>query len=147
MQIFVNGANLSRFLRSIDTSASVGEHDDTGLDATALSFQPGLPNATLSAEGFFAGGIRETDAIFSAVLGGASIWNWSDFGFTALETEYATDSPADGLVAISVSAQSNVARERVLTVAPLAVRTTTGNGTSFDNAGHYARRGGIPAKS
>ena len=141
MQIMVNGANLSRFLRSIDTSSSIGEHDNTGLDATAQSFLPGLPTATLSAEGFFAGGLRETDAIFSAAFGGASIWNWSDFGFTALQTEHSTDSPADGLVAISVSAQSNVARERVLTIAPLAVRAATGNGTAFDNAAATTRGG------
>ena len=141
MHILVNGANLSRLLRSIDTSSSVGEHDNTGLDATTLSFQPGVPTATLSAEGFFAGTLRATDEMFAAAMSGASIWNWSDFGFTALQTEYSNDSPVDGLVTVSVSAQSNVARERVLTIAPLAVRTTTGNGTASDNAAATTRGG------
>ena len=143
MQILVNGANLSAFLRSIDTGGSVGEHERTSFASTAEEYAPGLVDVTLSAEGFFSGAARATDDIFFAALrGGASIWTWSDFGFASTQTEYSTTSPGDGLVEVSVTAKSNMGRDRIMTIAPLAVRTATGNGASFDNA-VATTRGGV----
>lgn len=134
MQILVNGSNLSSYLKSIEHSLSVETHENTSFDSTAKTYVPGLVDATLNAEGFFSAAVGATDEVFSAALGGTkSIWNWPNFGFEAYQTEYNIDSPAADLVSVTVNAQSNVGREKVETIVPLAVRTASGEGSSFDN--------------
>ena len=143
-RVYVNGFDLSAFLKSVSGSHEVEAHESTTFGATAKTYMPGLEDATLSAEGLFSGAVGATDAVLFAALRGRSpiVWNWLPsgdvdggfgYGLLALETSYEIETPVDDLVSVSAEAQSNVGRERVQVLAPLAARTATGNGTSRDN--------------
>jgi len=143
-RVYANGFDLSTFLNSISSSTEVEAHDSTTFTATAKTYIPGLIDATLSAEGLFSGAVGATDAVFFAALrdAPASVWCWLPigdidgsfgYGMNAFETNYSIESPVDGLVAVSVEAQSIVGADRVQILAPLTARTVTGNGTSRDN--------------
>jgi len=143
-RVYVNGFDLSAFLKSVSSSHEVEAHDSTTFTATAKTYMPGLEDATLSAEGLFSGAVGATDAVLHAALRGRTpvVWNWLPagdvdgafgYGLLAVETSYEIESPVDDLVSISAEAQSNVGRERAQILHPLAARTATGNGTSRDN--------------
>ena len=151
-RVYVNGFDLSAFLKSVSGSHEVEAHESTTFGATAKTYMPGLEDATLSAEGLFSGAVGATDAVLHAALRGRSpiVWNWLPsgdvdggfgYGLLALETSYEIESPVDDLVSVTAEAQSNVGRERVQVLAPLAARTTMGNGTSRDNTATTA--GGV----
>ena len=144
-RVYVNGFDLSVFLKSVSGSHEIGTHESTTFGATAKTYLPGLEDATLSAEGLFSGAVGATDAVLHAALRGRSpvVWNWLPsgdvdggfgYGLLALETSYEIETPVDDLVSVSAEAQSNVGRERVQILHSLAARTATGNGTSRDNA-------------
>ena len=143
-RVYVNGFNLSAFLKSVSSSNEVGAHESTTFGATAKTYLPGLEDATLSAEGLFSGAVGATDAVLFAALRGRSpvVWNWLPsgdvdggfgYGLLALETSYEIETPVDDLVSVSAEAQSNVGRERVQILHPLTARTATGEGASRDN--------------
>ena len=144
-RIYANGYDLSAFLKNVSGPSEVEMHDSTTFGATAKAYEPGIENATLSAEGLFSGAVGATDAVFHAALRGRTpvVWNWLPmgdidgsfgYGLLALETNYEINSPADDLVNVSVEAQSDVGHERVQILHPLAAETATGNGVSRDNA-------------
>lgn len=143
-RIYVNGFDLSSFLKEVSSSEEVAVHDTTGFGAVAKSYFPGLADATLSAEGLFAGAIDATHAVFSAALRNRApdIWTWMPsgdidgvfgYGLSSHVTSYEVSSPVDDLVTVSVEAQSNVGLCNLQVLAPLAIRNTTTNGTSRDN--------------
>ena len=144
-RVYVNGFDLSAFLKNVSSAAEITAHDSTTLTATAKTYVPGLEDATLSAEGLFSGAVGATDAVLFAALRGRSpvVWNWLPsgdvdggfgYGLLALETSYEIETPVDDLVSVSAEAQSNVGRERVQIIHPLTARAATGEGTSRDNA-------------
>ena len=144
-RVYVNGFDLSAFLKNVSSAAEIEAHDSTTFGATAKTYVPGLEDATLSADGLFSGAVGATDEVFHAALRGRTpvVWSWLPsgdvdggfgYGFLALETSYEIESPVDDLVSVSAEAQSNAGRERVQVLAPLSARTATGNGTSRDNA-------------
>ncbi|MBT9177502.1 MAG: hypothetical protein DDT20_01836 [Firmicutes bacterium] len=144
-RVYVNGFDLSAFLKNVSSSYEVVAHDSTTFTAAAKTYMPGLEDATLSAEGLFSGTAGATDAVFHAALRGRSpvIWNWLPYGIgdgfvgyglSTLETSYDIESPADDLVSVSTEVQSTMGLERVQSLAPLEARLATGNGISRDNA-------------
>ena len=144
-RVYANGFDLSAFLKNVSGAHEVGAHESTTFGATAKTYISGLEDATLSAEGLFSGAVGATDAVLFAALRGRSpiVWNWLPsgdvgggfgYGLLALETSYEIETPVDDLVSVSVEAQSNVGRERVQIMHPLAARVASGEGTSRDNA-------------
>jgi len=143
-RIYVNGFDLSLFLKEVSSAEEVAAHDTTGFGATAKTYMPGLTDATLSAEGLFAGAVGATDAVFSAALRNRApdIWTWLPagdidgafgYGLSSHVTSYEISSPVDDLVSVSVEAQSNVGLENIQVLAPLFTRNTTTNGVARDN--------------
>jgi hypothetical protein len=151
-QVLVNGYDLSPFLRSFSSPASVEAVEVTTFGATAKSYIPGLLDATLTAEGLFDGAAQAVDEILAAALGKKdSIWNWypqggevgkRGYGFAAIETSYEVETPVDGVAAVSVEAQSSVGREPVVVLHELREEAIDGSGTIIDN-GAATNNGGV----
>ena len=152
-RLYVNGFDLSAFLKSVSGSEEVETHDSTTLGATAKAYLPGLVDATLSAEGLFSGAAGATDAVLSAAFYGRTpvLWNWLPaggtdgafgYGLSAISTSYEIDTPVDDLVSVTAEAQSNVGLERTQVLHPLTARTATGNGVSRDH-GAASAAGGV----
>ncbi|HSW64402.1 MAG TPA: hypothetical protein VLH56_14005 [Dissulfurispiraceae bacterium] len=143
-RFYVNGFNLSAFLKSVSGSEEIEAHDSTTFGATAKTYVPGLVDATLSAEGLFSGAVAATDAVLSAALRGRTpvLWNWLPagdvdgafgYGMSAISTSYEIETPVDDLVSVSTEAQSNTGMERTQVLHPLAAQTATGNGVARDH--------------
>lgn len=143
-RFYVNGFDLSAFLKNVTGSGEIDTHDSTTLGATAKTYIPGLVDATLSAEGLFSGAVAATDAVLSAALRGRTpvLWNWLpsgnvdgafSYGMSAIATSYEIETPVDDLVSVSTEAQSNVGLERAQILHPLAAQTVTGNGVARDH--------------
>ncbi|MBT9177531.1 MAG: hypothetical protein DDT20_01865 [Firmicutes bacterium] len=144
-RVYVNGFDLSAFLKTVSSSYEVVAHDSTTFSASAKTYMPGLEDATLSAEGLFSGAAGATDAVLFAALRGRSPATWSvlpqgdvdgvfGYGLLALSSSYEVATPADGLVEVKATAQSNVGLEQVQVLHPLAARVATGVGVGRDSA-------------
>jgi hypothetical protein len=101
----------------------------------------GLRDATVSAEGFFAGSTVQTDNIFNNVLGSTVIWSYypagpalsnAGYGIKSIETSYEITSPIDGVVSVSIEGQAVIGADRILSHHDLVAETTTGAETSID---------------
>ena len=152
-RFYVNGFDLSAFLKRVSGSEEIEALDSTTLGATAKTYLPGLIDATLSAEGLFSGAVAATDAVLSAAVRGRTpvLWNWlpagdingvSGYGMSAISTTYDIETPVDELVSVTAEAQSNTGLERVQILHPLAVQTATGNGVPRDH-GTATNNGGV----
>jgi len=152
-RVYVNGYDLSAYLKNFSISGEAETHDVTTFTATAKSYIAGLKDATLSADGVFDGDTSGIDEIMQAALGqDASIWTYfpqgevavedAGYGFDAIETSYEVETPVDDVAAISAEAQSKTGLERVLTFHPLGEEATSGNSTSIDN-GVSTANGGV----
>lgn len=143
-RVYVNGFDLSAFLKSASAAEEIDAHDTTTFGATAKTYMPGLVDATISAEGLFSGAVGATNAVLSAALRGHApdLWTWLPagdidgtfgYGVSTHITSYEVNSPVDDLVSVTTEAQSNVGLEQVQILHPLAARATTTNGTARDN--------------
>ncbi|MBT9176901.1 MAG: hypothetical protein DDT20_01226 [Firmicutes bacterium] len=144
-RVYVNGFDLSAFLKNVSHSCEVGPHDSTTFSAMAKTYVPGLEDATLDAGGLFSGTAGATDAVMFAALRGRSPVTWSvlpqgdvdgvfGHGLLALQSSYEVATPADGLVEVTATAQSNVGLEQVQVLHPLTARVVTGTGIGRDSA-------------
>lgn len=145
-RVYVNGYDLSAYLKRMRATGDSDVHDTTCFNAVAKEYAPGLKDATLSAEGLFDGDTGGIDEILHAALGNqTSIWTWypqgdnavgdNGYGFDAIETAYEVETPVEDLAVISADAQSKVGRERIRSLHPLSEESATGNGAALDNGG------------
>lgn len=152
-RVYVNGFDLSAFLRQGSSAEAVEAHEVTTFGATAKAYFAGLTDATLTLEGLFSAALGATDAVLQAALRGRAptVWNWLPagdvdggfgYGCSALHTSYDIESPVDGMVAVSAEAQSTTGLDRVQVLAPLLARSATGNGASRDH-GAATTAGGV----
>ena len=152
-KVYVNGYDLTGYLKSFSSSGQADTHETTTFGKTAKEYIAGLKDATLSAEGLLDGATDAIDQVLAAALGGASsIWNWylqgdavvgdDGYGFDAIETSYEIETPVEDVASISVEAQSKVGRERVKSLHPLGQETASGNSTVVDN-GAATTNGGV----
>lgn len=145
--VLANGVNFSNYLNSIETPMEVDTAETTVFNSSgAKSYIPGLKDATLSAEGFYDGSSGSVDSILTSVLGASTpiVWTWYPqgtaagnygYGMQTIETSYSLSSPVDEVVTISVEGQSKSGgRDRVESLLALTAETTSGNGSSDDNA-------------
>jgi len=152
-RVYVNGYDLSAYLKNFSISGEAETHDVTTFTATAKNYIAGLKDATLSADGVYDGDTGAVDEVIQAALGqDASIWTYfpqgetavsdAGYGFDAIETSYEVETPVDDVAAVSAEAQSKTGLERVLTYHPLGQETESGNSTSIDN-GSSSSNGGV----
>jgi len=151
-RVYVNGYDLSAYLKNFSISGEAETHDVTTFTATAKSYIAGLKDATLSADGVYDGDTSGIDEILQAALGqDTSIWTYfpqgevavedAGYGFDAIATSYEVETPVDDVAAVSAEAQSKVGLERVLSYHPLGQETESGNSTSIDNGSSTANGG------
>lgn len=142
-KVYVNGRDLSTYLRSADTSGSRDMLDSTTLGLNDRAFVGGLRTSTFNGEGFFDGTLDAIDQILATALdtADATILTYLPYGdalgnrgmgIDGDESQYDINSPVDGLVVTTFAVQSSVGSEPVVVLHPLAQRTATGNGTSVD---------------
>lgn len=151
-KVYVNGYDLSAYLKNFSSPVSADTHEVTTFGATAKAYIPGIIDATLSAEGIYDGAVDAVDQVLAATLGqDNSIFCWYPqgdangnygYGFAAIETSYTIETPVEDVAAISVEAQSNTGRERLIVVHALGQETASGNSTAVDN-GAATSNGGV----
>lgn len=144
--IYVNGRDLAAYFRAVEMGGMADVVETTTFGDTAKDYIAGIRDGSVSVEGLFDGATSAVDEVLNTALGSAanSIWVYFPqgetalgdigYGMTAVATNYSVASPADGVVSVTGEAQAAVGRERGKTLHVLGAETTTGNGTSNDNA-------------
>lgn len=155
-RVYANGYNLSAYLKRVGSPARVDVAETSTLVDDAKTFIVGQNDATLHAEGLFDQATATTadkiDDALSAALGGDTAVDFTHlptgdtqgapaFGVQAHETSYEVAAALADAVSVTVDAQSNVGRERLLVHHPLATEAALGDGTAVDNAVSSANGG------
>lgn len=154
-RVYVRGYDLTRYLNSIDSPATVDTAEVTTFSTETTPYKnyvAGNADATLSAEGFFDGSTNAVDEVLSEALGDTGgIWTWYPgndtrgrigYGFNALSNAYNVRSTIDDACRITAGAQSKTARERLVSLHALQERTSSGGETAIDN-GAATTGGGV----
>ncbi len=138
---YINGYDLSAYLNSFGVAQTADTVETSAFSSSDKTYVVGLRDATISAEGFFAGSTVETDYVFNQVLASTEIWSYypagpalgnSGYGIKSIETSYEITSPIDGVVSVTVEGQAILGADRILSHHNLIAETTTGSETSID---------------
>ncbi len=143
-RVYVNGYNLSPYLRSATGSAAVDTAETSAFGTSAKTYVVGMRDATVAFEGMFDGSASAIDDILSAALGAATFpivvhmvngdaEGRVGSGFEAIETTYEVTTATDDVALVSGEAQSRTGYERIISLHPLTQRSAGGNGTGQDN--------------
>lgn len=151
-RVYLNGYNLSPYLQSITFTKEQENPETTTLTKTAKTRIPGPTDGSLSAEGFFDGGVNAADQIlreaFSpdlnlwAYFPQGDIWGTYGQGLTARVASYEVTSPVDGVTEVSVEAAASLGIQRVQILHILRSEVANGNDTSVDH-GAASTGGGL----
>lgn len=145
-KVYVNGYDLSGYLKSAAVNAGREMYDSTTLGDTDREYVGGLGDATFSADGLFEAdsAAPKIDDILAAALDlaasvilthlpyGDGLGN-RGVGIDGDEATYDISSPVDDLVSVTVEVQSSVGAEPIKVLHPHGAETITGNGTGVDN--------------
>ena len=138
---YINGYDLSAYLNSFVVAQTADTVEASAFSSSDKTYVVGLRDATVSAEGFFAGSTVETDYVFDQALGSTAIWSYypagpalsnAGYGAKTIETSYEITSPIDGVVSVTVEGQAILGADRILSHHDLIAETTTGSETSID---------------
>lgn len=150
-KVYMNGRNISTYLRSAGTNGARDMLDSTTLGLNDRAFTPGLRTATFTAEGFYDGGIDAIDAILAEAMDAdASTLTYLPYGdalgnrgigIDGDESGYDIASPVDGLVSIALNVQSSVGPQPVQVLKALGAVVATANGTGIDQLASSANGG------
>lgn len=149
-KVYVNGADLSPYLRRVTTDLQANAVDTSTIGTNSRRYIAGQLNSNITADGLWdqqdltGGGIYPNpETILGPALGtDFSIWTIlpagdaaGGYGYTIKsdETQYEITAPYDNAVAFTVAAQGceGYSASRILQV--LGAETATGNGTGVDN--------------
>ncbi len=148
--VLFNGFDLSAFLKAAMPASNVDLLDATVFQAAGGDkvYVVGFSDGKLSLEGFFDSDNitqAEIDDVFNSVIGsatkqivtvspeGAGVLANRAFLMDVDTTNYSVSSPAEGLVMASAECQSSSGVGHGVILQPLAILTTTGNGSDVDN--------------
>lgn len=141
-RVYVNGFDISMFLRSVAAPISIEATETTTLVNDNKTYIPGMADATLSAEGLYSGAQEDWADIMEDSLadGLPSVWlvtherpaGSNCYGLAGDETSLALESAASELVTFNVEAQSRTFREDGHVVKALAVQVGAGSGVALD---------------
>jgi hypothetical protein len=138
---YINGFDLSGYLNSFGVAQTADTAETSVFSSSDKTYVVGLRDATVSAEGFFAGSTFESDYVFDQVLGSTVIWSYypggpalsnAGYGVKSIENSYEIMSPIDGVVSITVEGQAILGADRILSHHDLIAESTTGSETSID---------------
>ena len=138
---YINGYDLSAYLNSFGVAQTADTVETSAFSSSDKTYVVGLRDATVSAEGFFAGSTVETDYVFDQALGSTALWSYypagpalsnAGYGAKTIETSYEITSPIDGVVSVTAEGQAILGADRILSHHDLIAETTTGAETSID---------------
>jgi hypothetical protein len=146
-KIYTNGYDLSAFLNQAGLSNQADTAEVTHFGDTDKRYIPGLRDATLPIQGFFDGSVDAIDVVLNAAFGGPGsspivfsllfnddVFGSFGYGYSAYQTRYDVETSISDAAKITGEAQSNIGRERLVILHPLAAKTAPGNSTNVDNA-------------
>lgn len=149
-RVYMNGTNLSDYMRSIQVSAELDTAESSTFGADWKQYVRGLRDATISGEGIFE---ATPDGAIMASLDTATKSVWQTYpggdqagasgrGLLCDTTTYEPSSEIGDVVAWSVEGQSSVGADRIVSHHSHAERTTSGTATVIDN-GAATTGGGV----
>jgi hypothetical protein len=143
-KVYANGYDLTCYLDSIETPAVADVVETSTFCSASKTYIAGMKDATLSAEGFYDSDTDAIDEVMASVFGVEdTLWSWFlntdaigsiGYGLKAIQTAYGVNATKDNATRISVASQSQLGRERLVSLHALAQETVTGDGASVDNA-------------
>lgn len=145
VNIFVNEFDFSTFFNDVSASMMIETAETSSFGSSAKTYIVGLKDGTVSMSGMFDGTATGTDAVFSSILGSATKQkviiapSGNAVGNTAIvllsdDTSYEVSGAVADLVQTSAEFQSSQGVENGKILSSGGAITTTGNGTSVDNA-------------
>lgn len=149
--VYANGYNMSQYLSSIEAPSTVDTAETTTLDKESKTYIAGKQDATLTAEGLYDGDIGAVDEALNDAIGvDYSEWSYyfggdtagnRGYGLAVSQTEYNVNSTIDDAVRITVSGQSSVIKESLISITPLVTVSASGSTASVDNGASSANGG------
>lgn len=143
-RVYAGGYNLSGYLNSASSQATVDMADATVFTSTDKEFVPGVGDGKFAAEGLFFGAAGEVDAVMAAAIGDTGVIithlptgdaiGERGRAISASLAKYDVQTPVDGVNAVTVDAQSAVGAESVIVHRALATATGGGTATTVDGA-------------
>jgi hypothetical protein len=145
-RVYVNGFDVSMYLRSVSSPVSVEPTETTTLVNEFKTYIPGMADATIGVEGLWEGSAEGFQALIEDSIqdGQPSIWlvthgrtaGSSCYGMAAEETSVALETSATELVTFNVEGQSSSFRENGVILKALGEET----GAAVSPAHDYGRR-------
>ena len=142
-RVYLNGNSMSSYMDTVNVSMQADTVETTTFIDTAKQYIMGLKNATLSAEGFGSGTTGEIDKYLQDALSTTeNIWNWypagessgvSGYGLKGYDTQYDVKASISGAVRVAAACQSNMGKESITCIRPLAAATASSSGAALDN--------------
>jgi hypothetical protein len=145
--VFINGYEVSDHLNSVTVSGEADTVEVSTLGTSDKAYIGGMRDATVSAEGFYAGASSDIDSEMSTNLGATTTWTAvmeadaigaTAYGVRAIETTYEVGAEIGGAVAITVEGQVTERREAARVLHPHGSETSTGTTTGLDNSASTA---------
>lgn len=148
-EVLLDGADVSSFFRKADLSAEVDTADSTTFKKTWKTFVPGMASAKVDLEGLYdpsLTSVRTTlglsaDSILTIGPAGLSTLGNRANLIQARAISYAETAPIGDVVAFNYSVTGDAQGGFGAVIHPLAARTTSGTGTTFD--GNAASTNGL----
>jgi len=150
-RVYVNGNPVSSYLDSVNANVSADTVETTVFTDTAKQYIMGLKSAQLNAEGLGIGSTAEIDQFLQDALSTTeNIWTWyprgesvgvGGYGLKGFDTQFDIKASISGAVRIAAACQSNVSKESVICIRPLAVATASSSGAALNNTGKSTNGG------
>ena len=142
-KIYVNGYNMSPYLRNIQAPFTVDTAETSTFGNTFKTYVPGLTDGSLSLDGIYDGAAAAVDFVFDAALTGVGTdrftvliqgdsYGSSGFGFESTTTNYQITAGIGDVAQVSLQAQNNMGKERGVTIHPLQQETVDYAGNTQD---------------
>jgi hypothetical protein len=152
VNVFVNEYDFSTYFNDVSATTSVETAEVSAFGSNAKEYIVGLLDGTVSLSGMFDGTATGTDVVFSAVLGSTTKQNVivapsghsngaSAIVLEADDTSYEVSGAVADVVQTSAEFQSSDGVEHGKILSSGAAISSTGSGTSVDNAASSANGG------
>lgn len=140
--IYINGWDVNSYLQSVEIPGTCDVAETTTLDKSSKTYIAGNKDATVTLEGLYDGEDDAIDEIVENILGstgneicqyfGGDTAGNRGVGTSVIETEYNITTNVDDTASITVSGQSNVGRESLISLMALSTVTSSGSTTEQD---------------
>lgn len=155
-KLFLNGVDVSKFLRSISVTHAADTAETSTLGTTDKSYIPGMLESRLSAQGYFDGSLKAADEIFNSLLGdvtqdpltpfaaggshGATFTHCPQgdsaglvaYGFQGFAATYNPSTDIGSVAAIALDSIGNTGFERLFIFHPLGGESVAGESAVID---------------